>query len=212
VLIALLLAAASVAPTDLSAVGVVLNAVPERSVAILRAQGQSRVVRVGETAFGGRLAAVAADVVSLDFEGERVQVRVRPGTPLRAAARAAIPSPTSAAAPEDPATPARTMLRAEVQRRIGEEQSRILAETAIAPVTGSNGQIAGFAVTRLPAGASVLADAGLRAGDVVTQINGTAIDSLPTLISLWPRLQNEKEIRAVVLRDGQPVTLSVSLK
>ena len=37
-------------------------------------------------------------------------------------------------------------------------------------------------------------------------------DSLPTLISLWPRLQNEKQIQAVVMRNGQPVTLSITLK
>jgi len=67
-------------------------------------------------------------------------------------------------------------------------------------------------VTKLPAGGSLLADVGLQPGDVITEINGVAVDSLPTLISLWPRLQNESQIRATVLRNGQPVTISVSLK
>ena len=201
-LLALLLAAA--APADVSAAGVVLAGSPERSVAVLRAQGQSRVVRTGENAFGGTVVAIAADKVTLDYAGERVDVRVRGGG--GASLRAARP------ANEDPRSPAREMMRTEVQRRIGEEQSRILSETAIAPVSGTNGQIQGFAVTKLPAGGSLLADVGLQPGDVITEINGVAVDSLPTLISLWPRLQNESQIRATVLRNGQPVTISVSLK
>jgi general secretion pathway protein C len=203
-LVALLLLAAA-APPDLSAVGVVVTARPERAVAVLRSQGQTRVVQVGENAFGGTLVSVAADGVAMDYGGERVQLRVRAGDATRAAA--AVPS----GAREDPSSPAREMARAEVQRRIAEETPRILSETAIAPVSDA-GHVVGFAITKLPAGASVLADAGLKAGDVLTQINGTPIDSLPTLISLWPRLQNEKDIRAVVLRDGQPVTLSITLR
>jgi type II secretion system protein C len=195
---------AAVPPADISASGVVLAGSPERSVAVLRVQGQSRVVRAGEAAFGGTVVAVAADKVTLDYGGERIDVRVRSG----AGAYAAAARPAN----EDPRSPAKTMMRTEVQRRIGEEQARILSETAIAPVSGSNGQIQGFAITKLPAGGSLLGDVGLQPGDVITEINGTAVDSLPTLISLWPRLQNESQIRATVLRDGQPVTITVSLK
>jgi len=35
---------------------------------------------------------------------------------------------------------------------------------------------------------------------------------MTTLIGLWPRLQNESTLTAVVLRNGQPVTLTVSLR
>jgi hypothetical protein len=31
-------------------------------------------------------------------------------------------------------------------------------------------------------------------------------------MGLWPRLRNESELRAVVLRNGRPVSLSVSLR
>jgi len=64
---------------------------------------------------------------------------------------------------------------------------------------------------RLPEG-TLLTDAGLRPGDVLTSVNDVPIDSLSTLISLWPRLQSESDIRAVVLRNGQPVTLNVHLR
>jgi type II secretory pathway component PulC len=59
---------------------------------------------------------------------------------------------------------------------------------------------------------SLLTEAGLRAGDVLTQINDTPITSMATLIGLWPRLQNERTLRAIVLRNGQPVSLTVSLR
>ena len=72
-------------------------------------------------------------------------------------------------------------------------------------------QVSGFAITRMPEG-TLLTDAGLRAGDILTEVNGVAIDSLATLIGLWPRLQTETTLRAVVLRGGQPVTLTVSLR
>ena len=49
-------------------------------------------------------------------------------------------------------------------------------------------------------------------GDVLTEVNGVPIDSLATLIGLWPRLQTESAVHAVVLRNGQPVTLSVTLR
>jgi S1-C subfamily serine protease len=59
---------------------------------------------------------------------------------------------------------------------------------------------------------TLLTDAGLRAGDVLTEVNGVPIDSLATLIGLWPRLQTESAVNAVVLRNGHPVSLSVTLR
>ncbi len=102
------------------------------------------------------------------------------------------------------------MNRAEVQRRLGEEILRILAETAVAPVM-EEGRVVGVQVTRLPEG-SLLTDAGLRTGDVLTRINDTDIDGMATLIGLWPRLQSASELRAVVRRNGQTFSLLVSLR
>ena len=102
------------------------------------------------------------------------------------------------------------MNRVEVQRRLGEEIPRILAETAVAPVM-EDGRVVGVQVTRLPEG-SLLTDAGLRTGDVLTRINDTEIDGMGTLIGLWPRLQAASELRAVVVRNGQPFSILVSLR
>jgi type II secretion system protein C len=210
-----LLLVLSAAPKDLAVTGVVVGATRERSTAILTSGGRTRIVAVGEGAFGGRLVSVSPQAVALDFDGERVELRlptVLSGSPLPRpeAAVAAPPRLPPGSPPEDPETPARTMGRAEVQRRLGEEIPRILAETAVAPVM-EEGRVVGVQVTRLAEG-SLLTDAGLRPGDVLTRINDTDIDGMATLIGLWPRLQSASELRAVVLRNGQPISLLVSLR
>jgi general secretion pathway protein C len=200
-LAALLAAALSAPPADLAAVGIVASKDPSHSVVLLRSGGRTRVVGIGESAFGGRVTAVAADSVALEFEGGRTILRLS-GDSARAAAA---PAPSL---PSDPG--AHVLTRRDVERRIGEEAPRILAETTLMPALDA-GRVAGFTLTRVPEN-SLLTEAGLRAGDVLTQINDIPIDSMATLIGLWPKLQGQSTLTAVVLRNGQPVSLSVSLR
>lgn len=189
-------------PLDLAAVGLVVSPRPEASVAILRAEGRTRVVGVGDTAFGGRVTAIAAGLVTLDFEGQPTQLRLTGDVTA-----VALPVAAAPAAREDPGP---VMDRREVERRLGTEVPRILAETTVLPVT-DGGRPAGLVLSRLPEG-TLLSDAGLKPGDVLTHINDVPVDSLATLIALYPRLQGENRISAVVLRDGRPLTLSVTLR
>ncbi len=199
------------APADLAVAGVVLSNSSARSTAILTSGGRTRVVSVGDTAFGGRVLSLSAEGVTLEFDGERRVLRL-PNAALTAGLATAVPGPAAAPSgpPEDPETPARSMERVELQRRLGDEIPRILAETAVTPVL-EDGRVTGVQIARLPEG-SLLTDAGLRAGDVITQINGTVIDGMATLVGLWPRLQAASELRAVVVRNGQPVSLIVTLR
>jgi type II secretion system protein C len=199
------LALAAVPPPDLQAVGVVIARRAESSVAILHAGGRSRVVAVGEMAFGGRVAEISAAGVVLDFEGARTALRLSAGP-----AAAAAPAPAPVAAADASSAGTLTMDRQDLQRRLSLETARILAETAVVPVQ-NGAQVDGVAITRMPEG-TLLSDAGLRPGDVLTEINGTPVDGLATLISLWPRLQGASTVRAVVLRGGQPLTLTLSLR
>jgi putative serine protease PepD len=196
----------------IEAVGLVRAAATDRSVAILRSQGRTRVVAVGESAFGARLLAVAAETVTIDQDGRTSELRLVSAPPLVARTAAGLPPelPRAGSPAEDPATPAREMDRRQVQMRLADEMTRILADTAIAPVM-EEGRVVGVQLTRLPEG-SLLTDAGLRAGDVITRINDTEIDGMASLIGLYPRLQSATELRAVVLRGGQPVSLKVSLR
>jgi general secretion pathway protein C len=203
-------------PPDLAVSGVVVRAVPERSTAILSSGGRTRVVSIGDQAFGGRVVAITPKAVVIEFDGERRELRLpnatevaqRPAPPPPV--QPAVPAAPPAAAPEDPRTPPRTMERAAVERRLADEIPRILAETAIVPVM-EEGRVAGVQIARMPEG-SLLTDAGLRTGDVIREVNGTVIDGMGTLIGLWTRLQTATELRAVVLRNGQPVSLVVSFR
>jgi general secretion pathway protein C len=201
-LAALLTLALAAPPPDLAALGIVASRDPAHSVVLLRAAGRTRVVGVGENVFGGRVASITADLVSVEFDGRRIDLRLsgEPAAPLAAAA--------SVPASDDRTS--RVLQRRDVERRIGEEAPRILAETTLMPVLDQGG-VGGLTLTRVPEG-SLLTEAGLRAGDVLTQINDTPVTSMATLIGLWPRLQNESTLTAVVLRNGQPVTLTVSLR
>ena len=206
----ILVAAMTALPSDISALGVVVNRVPERSTALLRSGERTRVVTVGETAFGGRVVSIAVGGVVLEFPEGRATVPLMAAPPVAPPPAPATPPREAAEPAEDPATPHRLMARAEVERRLGAEIPRILAETAVTPVT-EDGHVTGLAVTRVPEG-TVLSDAGLRAGDVIKQINDTVIDGMGTLIGLWPRLQGATELRAVVQRGGRLVVLSVTLR
>jgi type II secretion system protein C len=199
----MLLALLAAPPADLAAIGLVVSPRPEASVAILRAEGRTRVVAVGDSAFGGRVSAIAPGLVTLDFEGQPTQLRLSGEV-------SAAPVSLAAAAPAPRDDPGQVMERREVERRLGTEVPRILAETTVLPVT-DGGRPAGLVLSRLPEG-TLLSDAGLKPGDVLTHVNDVPIDSLATLIALYPRLQSESHISATVLRDGHPVTLSVTLR
>jgi type II secretion system protein C len=198
------------APPDLVAIGVIVSPHAEHSVALLRSGGRTRALSPGESAFGGRVVTIAANRVTMDFAGRLLDVRLGGAAVATAAAPPPTPAPAAEASTDDAPVSARTMERREVDRRLGEEVPRILAETTLLPVT-EGGQVAGFTLTRVPEG-TLLTDAGLRAGDVITSVNDVPINSLATLLSLWPRLQNESVLRAVVLRQGRPVSLSVTLR
>ena len=201
----ILLLALAATPPSISAVGIVMSARVEARAAVLQSGGRTRVVGVGDAAFGGRVASIEADHVALEFDSGRVRLPLVAGTPVGSAIAATAPPAT-----DDAPAPAREMERREIERRLGEESGRILAETTLVPAM-DEGRVTGFAITRMP-DSTLLSDAGLRPGDVLTEVNGVPIDSLATLIGLWPRMQTESAVRAVVLRNGQPVSLSVTLR
>jgi general secretion pathway protein C len=202
-MIALLLAAVLGAdagpPPDLVVVGTIVSPRPDKSLAILHSAGRTRTVGAGDTAFGGKVAFVSQGIVALDFGPERVELRLS-GTN-------AAPPPLAARA--KPATDGSlAMARSDMEKRLGEEIPKILAETTVVPYL-DQGAVTGLLLSRLPQG--ILSEVGLKQGDVLQSLNDVPVDSLATLASLWPRFQNATEVRAVVLRDGRPLNLTVSL-
>jgi len=203
-LAALLLITAAAPPPDLQLVGLVLAGAPDRSVAIFRADGRSRSASPGESAFGGTVVAVNRAGATLEFEGRRIELALTAGP---AAGPGTEPSSGLAGVAAAAAPGTQTLSRKEVERRLSGEIPRILAETTVVPVM-EEGRVTGLAVTRMPEG-TLLGEAGLRPGDVLRRINDVEIDGMATLIGLWPRLQGATELRAEILRNGQPVALSV---
>jgi general secretion pathway protein C len=198
--------AQEVAPAPLEAVGMIVAAAPGRSVAVLRAGGRTRVAAAGETVFGARVVSVEAGAIVLDVEGREVVLRLGAAPPPAVVDAPAAAPPGAAGA----AGGTREMMREELQRRIATEAPRILAETTMVPVW-NQGRVAGFTISRVPEN-SVLSDAGVEPGDILTHVNGTPIESLATLVGLWPRLQSESVVEADLVRDGQPLHLSITLK
>src|SRR5512134_3555090 len=102
---------AAAAPPDLAAVGVVTATRPEMSVAILRSAGRSRVVGVGEAAFGGRVRSIGSGRVVVDFDGQPVELRLSAAAPVRGAL---LRPPPAALAP----APGLSLERKELERRL----------------------------------------------------------------------------------------------
>jgi type II secretion system protein C len=204
VLLALHLAAP---PPEIVLRGCVLTQDPQGAVAVLASAGSTRVVTVGESAFGGRVVSISAEGATLDFEGRRVTVRLPSAAPAETSTK---PRITEAETTVDPETPPRNMARADVDRRLAIEMNRILTETALAPLN-EDGKVTGVSLAKIAQG-SLLTDVGLRQGDVITEINGTRIDSLATLMGLYAGRKGEKELRAIVLRGGKPVSLRINLQ
>jgi S1-C subfamily serine protease len=58
---------------------------------------------------------------------------------------------------------------------------------------------------------SPVADAGLKVGDIIVGIDGFRIDANTSLLDLMLRFRVGQQVRVDIVRDGDPVTVSVTL-
>ena len=187
--------------------GVIVSSDPSRSVALVRRPGGShaRAVNVGETIYGFELLEVSDSAITVR-EGKEILRLTLSGewevTPAPALARA---SSSQSPSPSSHQRVRRELQRSLVEERLSEEMPRILTHTGVTPRV-VEGEVRGFRITRLPGG-TVLDDAGIRTGDVLLSINEISMNSAYALIDLYPRLQQEDEIRVVLERAGEVVTL-----
>ena len=197
-----LLALASLVP-EVALSGIVLSG-SGRHAATLVSEGRARSVVAGDRAFGCDVASILKDRVDIVCSGERRTLGLSAARPTAGVERASEPMTESAPAADV------TLTRAELEARLDREMSRLMTETTLVPVT-ARGQVAGFTLSRIPAG-TILETLGLKAGDVLVSVNETAIDSFTTLVGLWPRLQTSGSVRAQIMRDGKPIDISVSIR
>ncbi len=73
-----------------------------------------------------------------------------------------------------------------------------------------DGDIEGIRVRRVRCGSPV-EEAGLRQGDIIRAANGTRVDSIAGVISLWWQLRRKDTVRLSITRDGSRKRLRYSL-
>ena len=183
--------------------------------------------RAGENIAGGvKLARVYADHVVLVHEGveetltltrdENLQPAniVRP--PSTNGARAARAN-AAADASSSPATSANssqtTQAPADWQQtvdRLRQNPDELAKRVQIVPVL-DGGRLTGV---RVSAGTdmALINQMGLRAGDIVTAVNGAPVDSIARGQQIVDSLRNAASARVTVLRDGKPTDITISLK
>jgi general secretion pathway protein C len=94
--------------------------------------------------------------------------------------------------------------------RLRQNPEELMKRVQIVPVL-DGGKLTGV---RLSAGAdaALINQIGLRPGDIVTSVNGMAVDSLSRGQDIMSSLKNSSSVRVTVLRDGKPTDVTVGLQ
>jgi general secretion pathway protein C len=169
----------------------------------------SGVFTTGDTIIPGiRLLDVRGGTVSVSHGGGTVLLRVG----QEPAPVAAPPTPPPKTTPKKPATPKSSLPGAAEAIECGTDHvcnvEREFVESLLGNPAALAGQAAvrptanGFAFTRVRAG-TLPHLLGLRTGDVVTEVNGEALDSLDKAIALATKLRHATHLTVSVQRRGQ---------
>ncbi|HET7501815.1 MAG TPA: PDZ domain-containing protein [Kofleriaceae bacterium] len=133
-------------------------------------------------------------------------------------ATTATTGPTATAAPTPASAPAPSEIRTSGPPLPGAlVLPRAELDAALSDFSGLTAAIhgsfsaSGVVVDRVAPG-SIFQRAGLRAGDVVTAVDGATLRSLDDAANLYARAAGARAITAQVLRGGKPVTLQVAIQ
>lgn len=206
--------------------GTVAEGDPKAGLAVVAgADGGERAFRVGEEVVPGvRLTAVHPDRIVLSRGGVEETLRlprernlapadiVRPA-PATASSRA--PRLAGSARTAAPAAPAAQTVKVtdEAQQalaRLRQNPDELIKRVPVVPVL-DGGRLTGVRVAP-GADAALLGQFGLRSGDVVTAVDGQAVDSFARGQQILSNLATAKSARVTVLRDGKPVELDIGLQ
>ena len=128
--------------------------------------------------------------------------------------RASAPPPSSI--PHEPAGACEARLgadrlrRSAVKRTVDAGLGRWLQAIAIDPLL-ARGHFKGWIIRALPANDSCYIGVDLRAGDVVTRINGRSIERPEQAMEVWTSLPASSELVVDFLRDGHARTLRLGI-
>ena len=215
--------------------GTVVSSDATRSVAMVEAGGASRALRVGEDLDGATVVEIKSESVVLRRRGELETLALasvsRPAS-VRGGDVPASPAPSDGElAATDPGharrSPPRSALRrppraapapAPVPEPTGaaarsndEMLAEISKQARFAAVNDDKGKLRGVALMNLM-GDSALERLGLRSDDVVTSINGVAIDSSGAALREARAIDPKRPVALGIERRGVPLKLQVDLR
>ena len=105
-------------------------------------------------------------------------------------------------------SPARSLARDVVDRMLANPQA-LMQEAQLQPAM-VGGKLSGFRARWVKEG-SFAAGLGLKPGDVITQVNGTALDSMEHVFGLIPLLGTTRRFEVVLERNGQRLSEAVEI-
>lgn len=174
--------------------GVIANKDPSKGQAIIGDSAASaKLLAVGATIPGGaRLNAVYGDRVLIDRNG-RLETLMLPRNPMKSGGFQAAPPPAAAA-------------------QGGRENGALLAGLVrVQPVFEQN-KLSGYHIfPGGPHGNSAFTQLGLRAGDLITAINGTPLDDAGRAMEVLQTLSSSASATVTVQRNGQSQELNLNL-
>jgi len=188
--------------------------------------GAERAYRVGEEVAGAKLAEVYTDHVILSHEGASETLNLpqpeahapempqtNTGNPKQQVGSAPAPHASSIPPNYEPPQMAHGAAAdwSKMQKGLRMDANEVARQVHIEPVY-ENGKLAG---ARLSAGGqlgALIGQAGLKANDTITAVNGASVTDLSKLQQMSENLQNASSLQVTVMRDGKPATLTVNLR
>ncbi|WP_321351362.1 type II secretion system protein GspC [Halopseudomonas oceani] len=192
--------------------GVLSDPDPARSAAILVTQGQpEKLYRVGATLPGQvRLEQVLADRVMLMRDGQLETLRLKrnelnsSGRPARSSRAVALPGSDSS----QTLAPDGGLARIDREAWLSDPQR--FAEVISANPVMVDGALYGIEVS--PArNAREFEAAGLQAGDVITDVDGTPVSQIEDYREILRELSGASSVSVSLERDGQPMNITITM-
>jgi type II secretory pathway component PulC len=113
--------------------------------------------------------------------------------------------------PKLPASPGGVILRAELNQVLDGAPGRFLAHLDPSPVFLS-GRFHGWRLVTFFPGDARFSGVDLRAGDVVTRVNGQSVERPEQLMHVWDGLRSSTELVVEIERAGSPRTLRWAIR
>jgi type II secretion system protein C len=167
---------------------------------------------------GRRVAIEIPDTVKAAREAGEVGAKSMPGRSLMSArpmiSRAGTPIPSTTTATDDEEIKNLGPNHYSISRNFINESFLNLADLAEnirATPNVVGGKVNGFALAEIESG-SVFGEIGLKNGDIITQVDGRALNDPSRALAMIPMLHTRQSVQLQVLRGGKPVTLKFDMR